>query len=103
MWTLAPRTSVASPFRMGTDAMDKKFALLAQVFMTFFMAALMSGILGLIFSGGFSLAWLANWPKQFIIAWPIAFLLTMVCWPLAMKCAVGVLRAGNGNHEGDAA
>ena len=83
--------------------MDKKFALLAQVFMTFFMATLMSGILGLIFSGGFSLEWLANWPKQFIVAWPIAFLLTMVCWPLAMKCAGAVLGAGKGKQEAGAA
>lgn len=83
--------------------MDKKFALLAQVFMTFMMAAVMSGLLGLIFSGGFSLEWLARWPLQFIVAWPIAFVMTMICWPLAMKAAAGVLRARGGQEVGESA
>lgn len=60
--------------------------------MTFIMAATMSGLLGLIFSGGFSLSWLSSWPKQFIIAWPIAFCLTMVAWPASMKLGAAILR-----------
>jgi len=35
--------------------MDKKFALVSQISMTLLMAAVMSGLLGLMFSGGFSM------------------------------------------------
>ncbi len=72
--------------------MNKRFALLAQIFMTFMMAATMSGLMSL-FHAGFTLEWLQGWPLQFVIAWPIAFCLTMVCWPLAMKLAGATLRA----------
>ena len=61
-----------------------KRVLLSQVVMTFLMAATMSGVMGLIFNGP-SMDWLASWPKQFAIAWPIAFALTMVAWPASMK------------------
>lgn len=71
--------------------MNKKFVFLSQVFMTFIMAAAMSGIMGLIFTGP-SLEWLAAWPKQFAIAWPIAFALTMVAWPASMALAGKALR-----------
>ena len=71
--------------------MNKKFLFISQVFMTFLMAALMSGIMGLIFSGP-SLEWLARWPLQFLVAWPIAFALTMFAWPASMKLAGAVLR-----------
>ncbi|MGP7961533.1 DUF2798 domain-containing protein [Sanguibacter sp. A247] len=72
--------------------MNKRFVLLSQIFMTFMMAASMSGLMSL-FHAGFTVAWLKGWPLQFIIAWPIAFCLTMVCWPIAMKLAGAALRA----------
>lgn len=72
--------------------MDKKSVILSQVIMTFLMAASMSGILGMIFAGGPSMLWLAAWPRQFIIAWPIAFALTMVAWPAAMALTAAILR-----------
>lgn len=71
--------------------MNKKRALLTQVVMTFIMAATMSGIMGLIFAGP-SLQWLANWPRQFLIAWPIAFVLTMVAWPASVALSGKILR-----------
>ena len=55
---------------------DKKTLLLAQIFITFMMAASMSGIMSLIAMGP-SMAWLGAWPTQFIMAWPIAFVLTL--------------------------
>lgn len=70
--------------------MSKKYVFLSQVFMTFIMAATMSGLMGLIFTGP-SLEWLAGWPRQFLIAWPIAFALTMVAWPASMALAGKVL------------
>jgi len=75
--------------------MSKKHIFLSQVFMTFIMAACMSGIMGLIFAG-FSLEWLAAWPLQFLIAWPVAFALTMVAWPASMKAAAAILRPRGG-------
>lgn len=71
--------------------MDKKSILLTQVIMTLIMAATMSGVMGLIFTGP-SMAWLAAWPRQFAIAWPIAFCVTMVAWPASMKLAGAILR-----------
>ena len=71
--------------------MSKKSVLLSQVIMTFIMAATMSGLMGLIFTGP-SMEWLTAWPKQFIIAWPIAFALTMVAWPASMALTGAILR-----------
>lgn len=71
--------------------MSKKSIFLTQVIMTFIMAATMSGIMGLIFTGP-SMQWLANWPKQFIIAWPIAFAVTMVAWPASMAISSKILK-----------
>ncbi|MGW9554997.1 DUF2798 domain-containing protein [Nocardiopsis sp. NPDC055551] len=72
--------------------MSKKSIFLSQIIMTFIMAATMSGLLGMIFSGGPSMEWLVTWPKQFIIAWPIAFVLTMVAWPASMALTGFILR-----------
>ncbi|MBB1482448.1 DUF2798 domain-containing protein [Tessaracoccus sp. MC1865] len=71
--------------------MTKKHALLTQIFMTFTMAAAMSGVMSLIFMGP-SLEWLATWPTDFVIAWPIAFLFTMVARPMSVSLAGSVLR-----------
>lgn len=71
--------------------MDRKSALLAQVFMTFMMAAAMSGIMGLVAIGP-SIEWLTAWPRQFLVAWPVAFALTMVAWPAAMRLSRAVTR-----------
>ncbi|HJE59629.1 MAG TPA: DUF2798 domain-containing protein [Nocardiopsis listeri] len=76
--------------------MSKKSILLSQVIMTFIMASTMSGVLGMIFSGGPSMEWLVTWPKQFIIAWPIAFALTMVAWPASMALTGAILRPRGG-------
>ena len=75
--------------------MNKNFILLSQIFMTFMMAAAMSGLMSLFHSGP-TLEWLKDWPLQFLIAWPIAFCLTMVAWPAAMTMAGAVLRAKAG-------
>ena len=72
--------------------MDKKSALIAQVFMTFMMALTMSGIMSLIELGP-TMVWLNHWPKVFLIAWPTAFVLTMVAWPAAMAMTRKVVRS----------
>ena len=73
--------------------MSKNYLFVTQLIMTFIMAATMSGIMGLIFNGP-SLAWLSAWPRQFIIAWPIAFAVTMVAWPASMAISRAILRTG---------
>lgn len=63
--------------------MDKRTILISQIIMTFMMSSSMSGIMLLIAIGPTDV-WLEIWPKQFLMAWPIAFVLTMVTWPLSM-------------------
>ncbi|OEV04077.1 DUF2798 domain-containing protein [Streptomyces oceani] len=75
--------------------MSRKSVFLTQVIMTFIMAATMSGIMGLIFTGP-SMRWLASWPRQFIIAWPIAFAVTMVAWPASMALSSAILKSRMG-------
>lgn len=64
--------------------MDKRTVLFSQIIMTFMMASSMSGIMLLISLGPHE-ELLHIWPKQLVIAWPIAFILTMVLWPLSMS------------------
>ncbi|MFZ2101523.1 MAG: DUF2798 domain-containing protein [Oricola sp.] len=66
---------------------DKKTLLLAQILITLMMASSMSGIMSLIAIGP-TAEWLHAWPKQFIIAWPIAFCLTMVTSRIAFAAAI---------------
>lgn len=79
--------------------MNKKHIFVSQVFMTFIMAASMSGLMGLLIAGP-SMDWLASWPKQFIIAWPIAFILTMFAWPASMGMAGKLLASRRGGSPG---
>jgi len=65
---------------------DKKTLLIAQIFITLMMASSMSGIMSLIAMGP-TVEWLYAWPKQFIIAWPIAFCLTMVTGRIGFAAA----------------
>ncbi|MFZ4605064.1 MAG: DUF2798 domain-containing protein [Caulobacter sp.] len=68
----------------------KKTLLLAQVFITLMMAFSMSGIMSLIALGP-TREWLAAWPKAFLMAWPIAFGLTLVTGPLGFRMAGAVI------------
>lgn len=62
--------------------MPRKNQIILSVFMTFFMALIMSGILGYI-NGGPQFVW--HWPQTFFTAWPIAFVVTQFVSPLAFK------------------
>jgi len=66
--------------------MDKRVLLVAQVMITCFMAVSMSGIMSAV-GMGLTKQWLASWPKQIVIAWPIAFLLTQVYGRLGFAIA----------------
>lgn len=69
---------------------DKKTLLLAQILITFMMSLSMSGIMSIIALGPTAF-WLSEWPKQFIIAWPIAFVLTMFVSRIAFGVAGRVM------------
>jgi hypothetical protein len=73
------------------DVNEKKTLLLAQGFITMMMAFAMSGVMSLIALGP-THQWLMEWPKAFIIAWPIAFGFTMFAGPLGFKMAHKVMR-----------
>lgn len=62
-----------------------------QVIRTFLMATTMSGVMSLIFTGP-SLEWLAAWPRQILLAWPIAFVATMILWPASTGLGGAILR-----------
>lgn len=64
--------------------MSKKTLFLAQLLITFSMALTMSGIMGFIALGA---AFLPIWPKSFLIAWPIAFVVSQIITPLSFKLA----------------
>lgn len=66
--------------------MDKKTLLIAQVLMTCMMAFCMSGIMSALHMG-LTAEWFALWKWQFIIAWPIAFLMTQIVSRIAFPLA----------------
>lgn len=63
--------------------MDPRARFLIPVIMTFFMSFTMSGFMSLVEMGP-SLAWLMAWPRHFLIAWPVAFGLTLLFMPMVM-------------------
>ena len=69
---------------------NKKLIILAQVFISGLIALLMSGIMSL-FHRGFSAELLQIWSSTFIVAWPIAFVLSLVVGPVSFKLAALVL------------
>lgn len=71
--------------------MDKKTLLIAQILITFMMAASMSGIMSAI-QMGLTREWLHVWPLQFLIAWPIAFILTQAATRIAFPAAIRLRR-----------
>ncbi|MFY0618774.1 DUF2798 domain-containing protein [Shimia sp.] len=66
--------------------MEKKTMFLTQVIMTFLMATGMSGIMSLIALGPTAL-WLSVWPKTALIAFPIAFVMGAIAFPLSARIA----------------
>lgn len=65
---------------------SKKTLILAQVFISAMMAFLMSGIFSFAHLG-LTVEWLAGWSHTFIVAWPLAFVLSLGVGPLAFFMA----------------
>ncbi|UYV38194.1 DUF2798 domain-containing protein [Rhodobacteraceae bacterium D3-12] len=71
--------------------MQKKTMILTQIIMTFMMATAMSGIMSFIALGPTAL-WLSTWPRTALIAWPIAFVLGAIAFPLSARIACFVTK-----------
>jgi len=65
---------------------NKKLLIISQMFISLMMAFLMSGIFSFI-EFGMTMAWLNTWMQHFIIAWPIAFILSIFVGSLGFKLA----------------
>lgn len=69
------------------EKMQKKQTLIiAQLFISLMMAFLMTGIFSFI-ELGMTHMWLYTWMKQFIVAWPIAFVLSIFVGNVGFKLA----------------
>lgn len=65
--------------------------LIAQVFISCMMAGLMTGIFGALKSG-LTPEFLSLWGHSFIVAWPLAFVLSLGVGPIAFRLAWHVNR-----------
>lgn len=71
--------------------MPAKTIITAQAFISGMMAFLMTGFFGFIHFGLTSL-WLSEWGKAFIIAWPVAFCLSLIVGRIGFKLAHWITR-----------
>lgn len=78
--------------------MDKPTLILAQLLISFLMALAMSGIMSAM-AMGLSVEWLSMWPRQFVTAWPIAFVLSLLATRIAFPMAVRLRRLARGTVE----
>ncbi|MFW2542626.1 DUF2798 domain-containing protein [Primorskyibacter sp. 2E107] len=90
-WVGAGEFDCPSDRNMEPYTMDRKTLLIAQLIITILMAVSMSGIMSLIAVGP-GAEWLAGWPRQALIAWPFAFVLTQIITPLAFALAARATR-----------
>lgn len=63
-----------------------KTILLAQALISFMMALLMTGLFNLLALGP-SVEWLNSWSHDFIMAWPVAFCLSLIVSKIAFGIA----------------
>lgn len=68
-----------------------RIVLLAQVFISAMMAALMTATFGMLHLGA-TRAFLAAWGPSFLTAWPIAFGFSLIVGPIAFKLSYQVNR-----------
>ncbi|QFY61196.1 DUF2798 domain-containing protein [Rhizobium grahamii] len=71
---------------------DTKTLLIAQLFISGMMAFMMTGFFGFLHLGP-SAEWLREWSHSFVIAWPVAFCLSLGVGKLSFKLAAMITRA----------
>ncbi|MEF1290417.1 DUF2798 domain-containing protein [Vibrio sp. M260118] len=64
----------------------KQTLILAQIFISLMMAFLMTGIFSFA-ELGMTHLWLQTWMKHFVVAWPIAFVLSIFVGSASFKLA----------------
>jgi hypothetical protein len=69
----------------------KKMIITAQLFISAMMALFMTGLFSAL-QDGLTVLWLEHWGQRFVVAWPIAFVASMVIGPLGFAMARRVLR-----------
>lgn len=70
---------------------DSRTIIIAQFFISCMMAFLMTGFFAFLNADG-SAEWLRNWANAFLIAWPIAFVLSLGVGKLGFMMAEQVTR-----------
>jgi hypothetical protein len=65
---------------------SKRVIIVAQVFISGMMAFLMTGFFSFL-NLGFSVKALGTWAAAFVVAWPVAFCLSLLVSPLAFMLA----------------
>lgn len=65
---------------------NQKTVIITQIFITLMMASLMTGIFSF-FELGFTQVWLQAWLSKFIVAWPIAFILSLFVGKIGFSLA----------------
>ncbi|MGL5250998.1 MAG: DUF2798 domain-containing protein [Enterovibrio sp.] len=66
---------------------SKQTLIIAQILISLMMAFLMTGIFSFL-ELGLSQEWLNTWISRFIVAWPIAFILSIFVGSLGFKIAI---------------
>ncbi|WP_246082444.1 DUF2798 domain-containing protein [Rubellimicrobium rubrum] len=70
---------------------SKSTVIVAQVFISCMMAFLMTGLFTAV-PMGFEPGWVGEWLRRFILAWPVAFALSLGVGPVAFRLAYLVVR-----------
>jgi hypothetical protein len=70
---------------------NKKTLLLAQALIALMMATFMTGFFSFLSLGPTS-QWILAWGKSFVIAFPVAFLASLVISPIAFRMAHAITR-----------
>ncbi|WP_078059131.1 DUF2798 domain-containing protein [Tropicimonas marinistellae] len=73
---------------------DKLTLIVAQAIISFLMALTMTWIFSAL-PGGFGPGWVQTWLIRFVMAWPVAFLLSLVVGPVSFFLAAKATGALN--------
>lgn len=78
---------------------EKRTIILAQVFISLMMAFLMTFIFGVAIQG-LPPGWPGEWMRHFLMAWPVAFVLSLAVGPVSFRIAYIVMHRAEMRREG---
>jgi hypothetical protein len=79
----------------GACILNPKTIVIAQFFISAMMAFLMTGFFGFIHFG-LTAEWLQEWASAFVIAWPVAFVLSLIVGRLGFMIATRITGEASG-------